>query len=208
MKKTASFVFAIFATVGLAIAGPSKGETSFRVDNQKSKLVWVGKKVTGEHSGTVPFSNGTLIWANNRLKGGSFEINVKELTVTDITDASYNTKLVEHLKNDDFFAVDKFPKASFSISSVTPKGGDSYEILGKLTIKGITHEVKFPAEVKAEKGQLTAKANIPVDRTKYNIKFRSTNFFENLGDKAIDNDFRLDVNLVANAAHEAAKTGK
>ncbi len=208
MKKASFFAVVILAGASLAMVASPKGESSFKVDTQKSKVVWVGKKVTGEHTGTVPISNGALIWADNKLKGGSFDIDVKALTVTDITDASYNAKLVDHLKNDDFFAVDKFPKANFVISSVTPKGGDNYEIVGKLTIKGITNEVKFPALVRADKGRLTAQANIAVDRTKYNIKFRSSNFFENLGDKAIENDFRLDVNLVANAAHEAAKTGK
>lgn len=208
MKKAKAFVVAMIIATGFVQAGPGREESTFTVDTQNSKLVWVGKKVTGEHTGTVPVSGGTLVWAGNKLKGGSFDIDVKSLTVTDLTDPEYNAKLVGHLKNDDFFAVDKFPKANFVISSVTPKGGDSYEIAGKLTIKGITNEVKFPAVVKADKGRLTAQAKIAVDRTKYNIKFRSSNFFENLGDKAIENDFRLDVNLVANAAHDAAKTGK
>ena len=52
--------------------------------------------------------------------------------------------------------------------------------------------------MKSAGGKITADAKIVVDRTKYDIKFRSTNFFENLGDKAIHNDFTLDVSLVAN----------
>lgn len=208
MKKATLFATAMLIATGFVQANPGKGDNTFTIDTQNSKLVWVGKKVTGEHTGTVPISGGTLVWSDNKLKSGSFDIDVKNLTVTDLTDKEYNAKLVGHLKNDDFFAVDKFPKANFVISSVTPKGGDNYEIAGKLTIKGITNEVKFPAVVRVDKARLTAQAKIAVDRTKYNIKFRSSNFFENLGDKAIENDFQLDVNLVANAAHEAAKTGK
>jgi polyisoprenoid-binding protein YceI len=102
--------------------------------------------------------------------------------------------------------VEKFPQANLIISSVTPKGGDNYDIVGKLTIKGTTSEVKFPAVVKAEKGKLTAQAKISVDRTKYNIKYGSKSFFDNLGDKAIDNEFQLDVNLVATA--DAAKASR
>lgn len=200
MKKVPVVVASFMLFGGVSQARPSKKESSYAVDTRNSKLVWVGKKVTGEHTGFVPITNGSLVWADNKLKGGNFDIDVKNLTVTDITDASYNEKLVGHLKNDDFFAVAKYPKASFVISSVTPKGANNYEIVGKLTIKGITQEVRFPAVVKAEKSLLTAQAKIKVDRTKFDIRYRSSNFFENLGDKAIENDFTLDVNLVANAS--------
>ncbi|WP_028526036.1 YceI family protein [Runella limosa] len=200
MKKVPVVVASFMLFGGVSQARLSKKESAYAVDTRNSKLVWVGKKVTGEHTGLVPITNGSLVWADNKLKGGNFDIDVKNLTVTDITDASYNEKLVGHLKNDDFFAVAKYPKASFVISSVTPKGANNYEIVGKLTIKGITQEVRFPAVVKAEKSLLTAQAKINVDRTKFDIRYRSSNFFENLGDKAIENDFTLDVNLVANAS--------
>ncbi|MFN8354398.1 MAG: YceI family protein [Spirosomataceae bacterium] len=190
-------LFALIAGFATFFLTPNKGETTYVVDVQNSKLAWTAKKVTGSHTGLVPVSSGSLSWANNKLKGGSFEIDVKNLTVTDLTDASYNAKLVGHLKGEDFFAVDKFPKANLVITSATPKGSDSYDLVGKLTIKGISNEVRFPATIKTEKGKLSAQATIAVDRTKYDIKYRSKNFFENLGDKAIDNDFELNVTLVA-----------
>ncbi len=84
------------------------------------------------------------------------------------------------------------------ISSVESKGGDNYLVAGNLTIKGITKPVSFPAVVKTEGKTLTAKGTITVNRTQYDIKFKSASFFENLGDKAISDDFTLDVNLVAN----------
>ncbi len=134
----------------------------------------------------------------DKLKGGSFVFDVKNLTVTDVKDADMNGKLTGHLKSADFFAVESHPEAKFVITSVAPKGAGAYDVTGKLTIKGITNDVTFPATVKSEGGKITADAKIVVDRTKYDIKFRSTNFFENLGDKAIHNDFTLDVSLVAN----------
>ncbi|MFC0181638.1 Polyisoprenoid-binding protein YceI [Pseudarcicella hirudinis] len=212
MKKVSLIIIAFFAFVSLVQAGNDKGkkvaDASYAVDTQSSKLVWTGKKVTGAHTGNVSISGGNLVFANNKLKSGSFDIDLTTLTNTDLTDQSYNEKLIGHLKGEDFFSVAKFPKASFIITSVSPKGGENYEIAGKLTIKGITNEVKFPAVVKAEKNKATAQAKILVDRTKYDIKFRSKNFFENLGDKAIDNDFELDVNLVANQSGVSAKAGK
>ena len=201
MKKMFVIVFAgLLFNVAAIAGGPDKkvADKTLAVDTKSSKLTWGAKKVTGTHAGTVPIESGSLIVDGDKLKGGSFVADVKSLVVTDITDADMNGKLTGHLKSDDFFSVEKHPQAKLVISSVTPKGGDAYDVVGKLTIKGITEEVKFPATVKSDAKKVTANAKVKVDRTKYDIKFRSSNFFENLGDKAIDNDFTLDVNLVAN----------
>jgi polyisoprenoid-binding protein YceI len=168
------------------------------VDTKASSINWGAKKVTGTHAGTVPLESGTLVVDNDKLKGGSFVADIKSLVVTDVTDKEMNGKLTNHLKSDDFFSVEKHPQAKLVISSVTPKSAGVYDVTGKLTIKGITQDVKFPATVKADAKKVTANAKVAIDRTKYDIKFRSTNFFENLGDKAIENDFTLDVTLVAN----------
>ena len=169
----------------------------YKVDSAKSTLKWTGKKVTGEHTGTIKISTGTLTVDKNVITAGSFDIDLTTITSTDITDPSTNAKLIGHLKADDFFSVAKFPKATFVITSVKSKGKDLYDVTGNLTIKGITNPVAFPATIKAEAGKVTATATILVDRTKYDIKFRSASFFSDLGDKAIDNDFALDLNLVA-----------
>lgn len=170
----------------------------YKVDAAQSKLTWLAKKVTGEHTGTINVSSGALTIDNNVLKGGSFDLDTKSITVTDITDAESNAKLLGHLKSDDFFAVDKFDKAKFVITSATAKGAGLYTIKGNLTIKGITNEVSFPATVKIDQTKLLATAKIIVDRTKFDIKFRSKSFFENLGDKTIYDDFELNIQLAAN----------
>jgi polyisoprenoid-binding protein YceI len=172
---------------------------SFKVDNQGSKLTWQAKKATGEHNGEVKISNGQFISDNNTLKSGSFDIDLNTITDADLTDQASNDKLVSTLKSETFFSTDKFPKASFVIVSATKTTGNQYDIKGKLTIKGITNDVSFPATLAISGKKLNATAKITVDRTKYDIKFRSKNFFENLGDKVIYDDFDLNVNLVANA---------
>lgn len=171
---------------------------NYKINPEQSKLTWLAKKVTGEHAGAINVSNGSLSLDGKVLKGGSFELDTKTITVTDITDKETNAKLLGHLKGDDFFAVEKFGKATFKITSAQKTTGDNYNVKGNLTIKGITHEVSFPAVVKQEGNKVTANAKITVDRTKYDIKFRSKSFFENLGDKTIYDDFELNVQLVAN----------
>ena len=172
---------------------------SFKVDNENSKLTWAAKKATGDHNGEVKISNGNFSVENNNLKGGSFEIDLNTITDADLTDQASNDKLVSTLKSETFFNTGKFPKASFVISSATKTSGNQYDVKGKLTIKGITNDVSFPATIAVNGKKLTANAKITVDRTKYDIKFRSKNFFENLGDKVIYDDFDLNVNLAANA---------
>jgi polyisoprenoid-binding protein YceI len=170
-------------------------DTGYRIDAEKSKITWVGKKVTGQHAGTVNLSEGVLTTKGKKITGGSFTMDMAS-----IKDESSNQRLEGHLKSDDFFSTEKFPTATFVISKIDPKGADQYLVKGNLTIKGITNEIEFPATINIANDQVTAKAKIVVDRTKFDIKFRSGNFFQNLGDKAIDDNFELNVELVGSAA--------
>ena len=168
---------------------------TYNVDAKQSKAAWTGKKVTGEHTGNVEVSSGNLLVTENKLTSGTFTLNLASLTVTDIPEADKNAKLVEHLKNDDFFATNKYPTSQFVITKSVFKGGDNYELTGNLTIKGITQPITFPAVVKITDKSVTGKAQITINRTKFDIKYKSSNYFENLGDKAIYDDFELSVNL-------------
>lgn len=194
MKNT---LIALFIGL-LAFAFTTIEEVVYKVDQQQSSIHWVGRKVTGEHSGTINIADGKLHWNGNKLSGGSFEIDMASLANTDLTDESYNQQLVGHLKSDDFFSTEKYPKAKFVITNVQPLSENQSQVTGDLTIKGITNEVQFPATIQTNGNQLTANAKITVDRTKFDIKYGSGSFFDNLGDKAIDNEFELNVALVAN----------
>lgn len=188
----------ILAAVASALCALKPLETkTYKVDSSKSELEWTGKKVTGEHKGLIPIANGELLIEENKLKGGKFELNVAGLTVTDIADKDANARLVGHLKNDDFFATDKFPKANFKITNVVLNEDKTYTVTGELTIKGITKVISFPATVTSDAKSVTATGLITVNRTLFDIKFKSASFFENLGDKAIYDDFTLNVKLSA-----------
>lgn len=189
MNLTKSLLILVAAAATLSFT--VKKEDGYKVDIGKSKLTWIGKKVTGSHTGAINFAEGSFVTNGKKVTGGSFVIDM-----TTITDIDKNERLVGHLKSDDFFSTEKNPKATFLITTITGEK-DQYTIKGNLTIKGITNEVEFPATIQTEGKQLTAKAKILVDRTKYEIKFRSGNFFENLGDKAIEDNFELNVDLVA-----------
>ncbi len=194
MKRNGLFVAVIFAFLAMAFTA---GTTEYKVDAKQSKVVWLGKKVTGEHTGGISIADGKLISDGKTFTGGSFNIDMTSMTCTDVTDPGYNEKFIGHLKSDDFFSTAKFPKSNFVITKITSTGKDQYNVKGNLTIKGITNEIEFPATIQTVGKEIKATAKIVVNRTKYDIKYGSGSFFDNLGDKAINDDFELDVNLVA-----------
>ena len=181
-----------------AFVGPGKSApTTYKVDTEKSVMNWNGKKVTGEHSGTVGLQGGTMSVENGKLTGGQFVFDMNSIKNTDLTDAGYNAKFIGHMKSDDFFSTTKHPTSTFTITKVTPKGGNAYDITGNMTIKGITNAVTFPATVKMNGNMIEADGKATLDRTKYDIKYGSKSFFESIGDKAIYDDFTVEMKLVA-----------
>lgn len=167
------------------------------VNKTESQVTWKAAKVTGEHWGYVPIADAKLDYSNGKITGGSFEMDMVNLTVEDLTDEKSKGNLTNHLKSDDFFSVEKFNRSTFKITDVKSTSATDYTITGDLTIKGITKPVTFPANVALEGNKLTATGVIKFDRTHYDIKFRSGNFFENLGDRMIYDEVSLDVKLVA-----------
>lgn len=164
----------------------------------ESKLEWTAAKVTGQHNGTVDFSGGNLFIEDNKLTGGSFEMDFNTIKVLDITDAEMNGKLTGHLKSNDFFSAADFPKGKFVITSVKEISTDKYEISGDMTIKNITKKITFPAEIKQDGNKFTAIAEMDIDRTLWDIKYRSGKFFGDLGDKMINDNFKVKLSLKFN----------
>ena len=197
MKNLKLVLSLALSLVVLFNANAGKKPMPLSVDAAKSSVNWLAKKVTGQHNGTIGLAKGTLEVDGKKIVGGSFEIDMKTLKCTDLTDAGYNAKLIGHLTGADFFDTSKFGTANLKITKVTPKDGKNVEITGDLTIKGITAPITFPAVVDMTATGATATAAITIDRTKYDIKYGSKSFFASIGDKAIDDTFVLDVKLVA-----------
>lgn len=167
------------------------------VNKTESQVRWEASKVTGTHWGYVPLKNATLDYSGGKIKGGSFDMDMVNLTVEDLTDVKSKGNLTGHLKSDDFFSVEKFNTSTFKITEAKSSNGTDYTITGNLTIKGITQKVSFPAKVAVVGKKVTATGQIKFDRTKFEIKYRSGSYFEDLADKMIYDEVKLDVKLVA-----------
>ena len=174
------------------------------VSIEKSKIHWIGTKVTGKHEGDILLKSGEVTMKGKKFTGGSFVIDMNSITCTDLTDAKSNKKLVGHLKADDFFGVAKHPTAELKITSTEATGGKSmfaetagdkseeYKVKGTLTIKKKTEAIEFNAYITQEGKGATAKAKITFNRSKFDVSF-------GLADMAVNDDVELSINIVANA---------
>ena len=156
---------------------------SIDLNRFNSNISWVAKKVTGQHNGNVD-AFGRVRIEENLIKDADIGVEMGSITVADIKDPESNSDLVNHLKSSDFFDVEKFAMAKLSISNSYPIGDNKYEFEGNLTIKNISNKVTGTYAV--SKGMIAGA--VEFDRSKYDIKFRSASFFDDLGDKMIYDD--------------------
>ena len=174
---------------------PEAGTYSLLIDD--SELSWIGTELsTKTHTGTIDFTDGTIVVDSDNTISGNVKINMSTINVTDLQGRS-KEMLERHLRSSDFFEVESFSEAKFSfISKSFDKLSNQISFVGDLTIKDITNPISFNATLLETSPFLKAKAVLSFDRSKYNVRFRSGNFFENLGDKLILDDIDVNIMLV------------
>ena len=185
--------FKIYTSV-IALAFSVLGTNAQKVNIKKSKVEWIGEKIRGQHKGEIQLKSGEIQIIDNKIKTGSFSIDMNTIICTDLEDAAYNQKLVGHLKSDDFFGVEKHPIATFKVTNSSSFKNNKATLTGNLTIKGITKKITF----KVTKSNNIYTANLDVDRSKFNVRYGSNSFFDNLGNAAIYDVFKLKIKLITN----------
>ncbi|MFZ4589901.1 MAG: YceI family protein [Ignavibacteria bacterium] len=217
-RNLLSMALIILTAAAFIVSGCGKSEKEVKVGDKQnagnksgkpltvsvtdSKVNWLGKKVTGQHNGTIKVANGEILVDNGKVTGGKVEIDMKTIVNEDQKDEESIKKLVGHLSSPDFFDVAKFPTSKIEITKVealndATKPNVNSTVTGNLTMKDVTKSITFPAEIKIENGALTVKADFDIDRTDWNIKYGSGKFFDNLGDKVINDKFNLNLIIVA-----------
>ena len=161
------------------------------INISKSNVFWQGHKITGSHEGLMMFKSGYLNFENNKLKGGSFIVDMQSISCTDLSGNSKKS-FEKHLNSKDFFGTDKHPTSKLVITKVeNTKTKNLYKCSGDITIKNITKKIYF--DIKTDKGKAFVKTKI--DRSKFNIQYKSGSFFDGLGDNLIYDEFDLKINL-------------
>jgi polyisoprenoid-binding protein YceI len=162
------------------------------VNPEASSVEWHGKKIGKDHVGNIQLESGVFELKENQIVEGKFVIDMTTITNTDLKNEVYNQRLVGHLKSDDFFGVEAYPTAHFVITQSTKFSDEKATITGDITIKGKTERISFDVLRSGE----SYSSRVEIDRSKFDVRYDSNSFFDNLGDKAIDDIFTLNINLV------------
>ena len=161
------------------------------LDNINSSIKWTGKEITTKtHYGSLKFKEGKISMKDDKIISGVFIVDMKSIDCQDLSGKSKNY-LESHLKSEDFFGVEDYPKASLSIKTSELKSDGNQLVEGEITIKGITQPISFNISIQNNEG----KAKLTFDRTKHNVTYRSGNFFQNLVDKLIYDDIEIEAQL-------------
>jgi polyisoprenoid-binding protein YceI len=175
-------------------------EVHYKADLGKSTILWFGYYLFsfGEHNGKIDLKQGEITLRGDEIVSGSFEIDM--LSIENIDMGEDGKSLSDHLKGEDFFAVDQFPKALFKIDKVEKvkdrgPNDPNMAITGSLTLKGVTHPVTIPAWIETMNNGVTAKAKFKIDRTKWNVRYGSGKLFSDVGDGAISDAIGIELNL-------------
>lgn len=194
-------------------AASAAGTAAFDVDSSQSVINWEGSKPTGKHTGIIKLSGGKLNVKDGQLVAGEFTLDMNSIVVTDLAAGDGKEDLEIHLKgtgkpeaDDHFFNVKKYPTGKFVITKVTPLAGDNtatHNIEGNLTLKDITKNITLKAILRNEGEMFLAiSPAITINRTDWNIKYASKSFMPNLGDKFVNDEMSIQINLTALKAKE------
>jgi len=190
MKTTTVIILVLLMSISLY-------SQNYLVKVDKSEITWTGKKVAGQHTGNISISEGSFVLKDGLIVSGEFIVDMNSITCTDIEDEGANQSLINHLKSADFFDSEKYPYAKFVIKNSKKKDNNFYEANGSITIKDISKPYNFRFTYRVDDKNFMALSNIIINRADFNVKYNSSSFFKNLGDKVIYDNFDLHIKLVA-----------
>ncbi|MHC4548567.1 MAG: YceI family protein [Planctomycetota bacterium] len=176
-------------------------DRDYAIDPDRSVVEWTGRNIGGRHFGTIRVASGNVAVQEGALAAGGFELDMRSIEVGDLT-GEMAQLLVEHLLSADFFAVDEHPTARFEITGLsvlegaTP-GAPNHHVRGRLTLRGVTEEVAFPAVVASKGEELALDAHFDIDRTRWGVDYGSGKFYDRLGMHLVNDDVSLQVRVIA-----------
>ncbi len=181
------------------VEGKKLVDGSYVLDASKTSATWEGKKVILANwidRGTIKISSAEVSVVGGEISKGRIEVDMNSISASQTGSGSGTDRLNGHLKSDDFFNAEKYPKAVFDLDRLDKGETDgTFVIKGRLTIRDVTKPIDIPVNIKQEGSALMVTGKATVDRTVYGVKFGSTKFFSDLGDNVVGDTFSLDFNL-------------
>ncbi len=185
------------------VAEPETQDGTYQVDVEKSRVEWIGRNLNNRHFGRIDIQAGELVIRGGVVSEGSIVLDMSSITNLDVQDPDWRDLLISHLKSEDFFAVERFPSASFRLtgwewqegaSPGTPNG----IVTGDLTIRDVVRPITFPATMAPQAdGGIKAHAAFDLDRTLWNVCYGSGKLFERLGMHLVHDIISLELFILA-----------
>ena len=174
----------------------------YTVDSDASQVEWAGRNPNTRHIGTVDIAKG-LIDIKDRTITGTVEIDMNTIHNINLEGDELHPVLEAHLRSDDFFFTKIFPKAVFTIKEanrIEPGWltAPNYHVSGELNLRGVSADLEFDAAVAPNQdGSFVLEAHFDIDRTRWNVIYGSTRFFEHLGMHKVFDLLSFQIRLIA-----------
>jgi len=182
----------------ISVATQSSGPSGqkYLIETNESTVTWKGAMLVGtnSHQGFISIAKGELMVDKGRITGGTVQVDMN--TIEDDKHQSDNN-LIRHLKDPDFFDVKKFPVAIFAFYNSAMAADGNKKIVGKLTIKGITKAVDFPARTEVKDGTVRTKGRLVIDRTRWDVRYKSGKFYDLVADQTMSDSIEFHIDIVA-----------
>jgi len=173
----------------------SAGDGNYVMDVTTSSVNWTGEKAIGKsHKGVISIKRGNLSISGGKITAGEVVVDMNTLTNTDLSGNEKND-IESHLKSPDFFDTAKFGEATYTIVSGEKLDAVKYAVKGKLTLKGITKDLNCEINVIANNSDVIIAGGLIFDRSQFDVRYGSGKFFENLGDKLIEDEIMLKLDI-------------
>lgn len=157
------------ATVAMNQTPPASAQVG-KVIREKSRIEFVGAKVTRDHQGRFNTFDGWIEYAGGKPSRIAFDIDMNDIWTDD-------EKLTGHLKSPDFFDVAKYPKATFVSTSLTEapagtQGGATHILKGNLNLHGVEKEVTVPVIATQSAEGVRTKSEFTIDRHDWGVSYK------------------------------------
>lgn len=188
------------------VAATPLTDGNYLADVEASTLTWQGGKtfIPGYiDRGSISLERGVIGVAGGMVATGTVIVDMTSISASETSnDNGALTQLEEHLKSDDFFGVETYPTAVFSLSGIeAASGANQYLLTGNLTIRDVTKPITIPATISQSGETLTVIGQATVDRSEFGVEFGSASLLQGLAEKAvIDDEFTLNFTLRAERA--------
>jgi polyisoprenoid-binding protein YceI/rhodanese-related sulfurtransferase len=172
------------------------------VDIAKSSVEWSGRNLLNKHHGQIGLRSGQLEFLKGQLCGGRFVIDMNNIVCSNLQGTELHDVLLNHLRSDDFFDIERFPEASFAIDAArridgATLGQPNLEITGDLTLKGFSAPLTFRAVTgMTPDGKAAAQAVLTLDRTCWGVLYGSGHYFNRLGMHLVNDLIDLEIKIV------------